>query len=446
MRTLKLVLALALVSCAPTYAATLTGTVRDAQTGDAVVGANVYLDDTGLGAVADADGAFRIAGVSPGTYTVTASHVGYTVAKRSVAVSQGVVTAELSLEPEILRGQTVVVTASRAKERETPSAFSNLSRQDIERRYWAQDVPMVLQTMPSAHAYSDAGNGVGYSYLSIRGFNQKRINVLINGIPHNGPTSHEVYWIDMPDLLANARDVQIQRGVGSSLHGSSALGGSVNIVTSNFSTQPSVSFHTGAGSYSTRKYSFAYNSGLVAENYVMYGRFSRITSDGYRDQSWTKLWSYFLGVARYDENMTTKIHVYGGPEETHLSYYGIAKEYLDGDITGDARADRRYNPLDYEDETDNFNQPHYEIHNDWQATDRLLVSNIFYTIKGRGDYDQFRRGRSLAEFRLPSFTVTEPDLYETSWYDLDGAGQPVRDGDGRYTIVRRTTSMAGFPG
>jgi iron complex outermembrane recepter protein len=391
-------------------AATVSGTVRDAESGHPLVGANVYLDDTPFGAACHNDGAFEIHGVPAGTYVLTTSFVGYSVQKTSVIITSDGAIVDASLNPEVLRGQTVVVTATRAKVRESPVAFSNLTRAEIGKRYFAQDVPMLLKAMPSVHAYSDAGNGIGYSYLKIRGFDQKRINVLINGIPHNGPTSHEVYWIDMPDLLANAEDVQIQRGVGSSLHGSNALGGTVNIITSNFSVEPRVTAYAGSGSFDTRKYSLAYNSGLVGNHYVMYGRYSRITSNGYRDQSWTKLWSYFLGIARYDETMTTKFNVYGGPERTHLSYYGIPRLYLDGEITGDARVDRKYNPLTYANETDDFNQPHYELHNDWQISDKVRLSNTLYTIKGEGDYDQYRSDRNLEEFRLPTFSIGDSDV------------------------------------
>ena len=420
----------------PAVAATVSGTVRDAETNRLLVGANVYLDGTLFGAVTAADGSFKIAQVPPGRYTVTASFVGYTVAKRRIELDGRTAELAMSLAPEVLPGQTIVVTATRARERETPAAFSNLTRRDLRERYTTQDVPMLLQTMPSAYAYSDAGNGVGYSYLTIRGFNQKRINVLINGIPHNGPTSHEVYWIDLPDLLANAEDVQVQRGVGSSLYGSAALGGSVNIVTSTYGTDRRVSVEAGAGSFDTRKYSFAFNSGLVDNSYVMYGRFSRIRSDGYRELSWTSLWSYFLGVARYDATMTMHFQVYGGPEQTHLAYDGVDSTYIRGLATGNRRRDRRYNPLQYEDELDNFNQPHYELQHDWRLADGVELSNTLYTIKGRGSYDQFRTERSLEEYRLPTFTVSDPMLYPAPWYKTDANDQPMPDENGMYTVER----------
>ena len=435
MRALSLTILLVLSLALPATAGSLIGSVVNAETGEPLPAAGVVLGDGHTTTLTGPEGSFSFRDLPAGRYAITVTHVGYRPAKRTVTVGAGDVAVDVALVPTVLEGQTVTVTATRALARETPVTFSNLSGDEIRQDYFAQDVPMLLQTTPSAYAYSDAGNGIGYSYLKIRGFNQQRINVLINGIPHNGPTSHEVYWIDMPDLLANAEDVQIQRGVGSSVYGSAALGGTVNVITTTYDTEPRISFAAGVGSYNTEKYSFSYNSGLVDESYVMYGRFSRITSDGYRDQSWTKLWSYFLGVTRYDENATTTFQVYGGPEQTHLSYYGISQEYLDGDVTGDARVDRKYNPLTYEDELDNFNQPHYELHHGWQVTDAVRIQNTLYTIKGRGNYDQFRTERSLVEFRLPEFRVKDPTLYPASWYDTDGAGAPVSDAEGYYTVT-----------
>lgn len=412
-------------------AGTISGTVHNSETGEPLTAASIFLDTTPYGVVSGEGGAFRLAGIPPGRYTLTARYVGYAVHKSRVTVGDEPLNLAISLQPEVLPGQTVIVTATRAKDRETPVTFSNITKQEIRGQYWAQDVPMLLQTLPSAYAYSDAGNGIGYSYLKIRGFNQMRINVLINGIPHNGPTSHEVYWIDLPDFLANAEDIQVQRGVGSSLYGSSALGGTVNIVTTNYSTEPRITAYTGMGDFGTRKYSFSYNSGLVNNSYVMYGRFSRIRSDGYRDQSWTSLWSYFLGVARYDPTMTTKFQVYGGPEQTHLSYYGITRDSLEGQ---NPRRSRRYNPLEYANELDNFNQPHYELHHDWQLGDKLSLHNTLYTIKGKGSYDQYRKERDLVEFRLPPFKVKDPALYPASWYEQDDEGNPEADANGDYTV------------
>jgi iron complex outermembrane receptor protein len=416
------------------FAGALSGTILDAETGDPVPAAGVFLDNTAYGTLTDQQGTYLLSDLPAGRHVLTVRLIGYRVHKERVTIGDTPLSLLLALTPEVLPGQTVLVTASRAKDRETPVTFSTVTREEIASTYSVQDVPMLLQSLPSVNAYSDAGNGVGYSYLSVRGFNQKRVNVLVNGIPLNGPTSHEVYWVDMPDVLSNVQDIQVQRGVGSSLYGSSAIGGSINIVTTNFSPDRAVTAYTGIGSYNTRKYSFAFNSGLVDNSYAMYGRFSHIRSDGYRDQSWSNLWSYFLGVRRFDPTMTTTFLVYGGPEQTHLAYNGVQRSYLDGTVTGDKRVDRRYNSLSYAGELDNFNQPHYELHHDWQLTPKLRLNSIVYTVTGNGHYDQFRAQRVLEEYRLPAILIDDPTLYPPTWYRSNADGTPRADGSGRFAV------------
>ncbi|TMQ49157.1 MAG: Plug domain-containing protein, partial [Candidatus Eisenbacteria bacterium] len=191
----------------------------------------------------------------------------------------------------------VVVSTTRAGER-SPVARSTLTRAEIQRVNWGQDTPMALATLPGAYAYSDAGNGIGYSYLSLRGFPQRRISVLINGVPLNDPESHEVYWIDHPDLLSSTADAQVQRGVGAALYGAASVGGAVSLETPSFGEQRSVRASLAYGDYRTRRFMVEMDSGRLPDGWNYYGRYSRIETDGYRDQSWSRLWSYDLGVRR----------------------------------------------------------------------------------------------------------------------------------------------------
>ena len=229
----------------------------------------------------------------------------------------------------------VEVSTSRAGERPA-FAFSRLKREAIRSLDWGQDTPMALATQPGAFAYSDAGNGVGYSYLTLRGFPQRRVSVLVNGVPLNDPESHEVYWIDHPDLLSSTSELQIQRGVGPALYGAAALGGSVNIETSPFSDTPRASIATGAGTFATRRLVLEGNSGPLAGHWNLYGRYARVESDGYREQSWSKLWSYTLSARRLIGPHSVRVNLYGGPEETHLSYLALSPEYMSGTFTGNA--------------------------------------------------------------------------------------------------------------
>ncbi|HHM24243.1 MAG TPA: TonB-dependent receptor, partial [Bacteroidetes bacterium] len=332
---------LLLVFSAAAFAADhrIEGTVTDSQTGQPLVGANIFLEGTTIGTTSDANGHYVLTGVPAGRYTLTVSYLGYRLEKRTVVVSAPTLTVNFALTPVVLPGQEVIVTATRAKFRETPVPFTNISRGELQQRYWAQDIPMLIATAPSVYAYSDAGNGIGYSYLKIRGFDQRRVNVMLNGIPLNDPEDHNVYWVDMPDFAASVQDIQIQRGAGTSIYGSSSFGGSVNIVTSELTSERGLKIVSGAGSYDTRKFTAQFNSGLVNNTYALTARYSRVLSDGYRERSNVDLWSYFLSAARYTANTTTQINIYGGQEITHAAWDGSPEDVL--------KVNHRDNPITY---------------------------------------------------------------------------------------------------
>ncbi len=329
----------------------------------------------------------------------------------------------------------VVVSTARADWR-TPVAKSVLDRDALKERNWGQDIPMALATLPGVYAYSDAGNGIGYSYLSIRGFPQRRISVLINGVPLNDPESHEVYWIDHPDLLASTAEVQVQRGVGSALYGAASLGGSVNLETAPFSSTPRTSAVLAYGSFDTRRFMLEMDSGDLAGGWNIYGRYSRIETDGYRDQSWTKLWSYALSARKVAGRHAFRVNLYGGPERTHLAYLGVSADYLDGLVTGDRDRDRRFNPITYPGETDHFFEPHYELIHSWSPRGGMALTQTLFYFDGEGFYDERRFGRSLADYRLPSWTTYDPTLFgadSLAYYENDGTAL-VRDAQGRVTV------------
>jgi iron complex outermembrane receptor protein len=388
--------------------ATISGTVRDDETGEALVGCNIVVTGTAIGATTEAQGNFQITGVPYGKAMLAASFVGYATKRREIEIAQPNMLVNFRLTPAAIAGPVVTVVATRGRERETPAAFATLTQSDIQARYAAQDVPVLLSELPSTKFYSESGNGVGYNYLSIRGFDQRRISVLINGVPQNDPEDHNVYWVDFPDLLANVEDIQVQRGAGSAFYGPPAIGGSVNIITSHFSPARAISAYVGGGTYETRRYSLALNSGLLRNKYMLFARFSRIQSDGYRDRSWVDFKSYFLGAARVGEKSTTRLHFYGGPIEDHLAYSGISK------ASASSRESRRQNPIRRPDEIENFNQPHLELIHEYRANERLRLNNTVFWIRGYGFFDYDGSWAPMSYFRLtPEFgfaaTATHPD-------------------------------------
>jgi iron complex outermembrane recepter protein len=332
----------------------------------------------------------------------------------------------------------VVVSTARAGTG-TPVAKSILDRDELQRRNWGQDTPMALATLPGAYAYSDAGNGIGYSYLAIRGFPQRRVSVLINGVPLNDPESHEVYWIDHPDLLASTAQVQLQRGVGSALYGAASVGGSVNLETAPFGETRRTSAAVAYGSFDTRRVMLEMDSGRLAGGWSLYGRYSRIETDGYRDQSWSKLWSYALSARKLSGTHSFRLNLYGGPEQTHLAYLGVSSDYLSGLVSGDRDRDRRFNPITYPGEADHFFEPHYELIHSWSPRPSLALTHTLFYFDGDGYYDEQRFGRSLAEFRLGPWATFDPTLFgadSLAYYaDANNDGVLDRDSQGRVTVV-----------
>ncbi|MEX1276759.1 MAG: TonB-dependent receptor [Bacteroidota bacterium] len=388
----------------------ITGRVLDGGTKRPLEAANILLLATPFGTTSDNDGRFRIDHVPAGSYRVQVSYVGYGTKRQDLIVHAGqTVSLEFSLDPTVLPGQTIVISAMRARERENPVAFSTLTAEDLKERYSTQDIPQLLSELPSTTFYSENGNGIGYNYLNIRGFDQRRISVMINGIPQNDPEDHNVYWLDFPDLAANLEDIQVQRGAGSAFHGPPAIGGSVNLITSVFARTPGIELSLGYGSFNTRKYSVAVQSGLVQNKYQVYGRLSRITTDGYREQSWANFSSYFLGAVRYDETMTTQLNFYGGPVSDHLAYYGVSKS----EATSSDTETRRRNPIARPEEIENFSQPHYELLHEWRVRDGFTLNNAIFLVTGEGFFDYDGSWAPFSYYRITrgnGFNVTgDPD-------------------------------------
>ena len=303
----------------------------------------------------------------------------------------------------------VLVTATEAKERETPVTFTNLSKGLIEQRYSMQDVPVLLAQLPSMISFSDGGNGIGYNYVTLRGFDQSRLSVMVNGIPQNDPEDHGMYWLDVSDILASASNVQVQRGAGSAFYGPPAIGGSINVVTNPFEPKPYVKFESmfGFQQYSDsseslpmtmKKLSAAFNSGLIDGKYMLYGKLGEINSDGYRLHSGATLDSYFFGALLLGTNTTTRIHFFGGPLQDQLVYNGLPKSYNDNYQL------RRMNINDeglvrQPEENEQFTQPHYEILNEWKISETQKLSNTFFFYEGHGWFD-FNEYGDTATFRI----------------------------------------------
>lgn len=384
---------------------TVIGKVIDDASNSLLVKANVrFSNRSRIGTYTDNNGVFLIKVDFNRNDTLLISYVGYKtgifpineLVKNQVVKSSGdSISHTFRLDEEIIASQTVLVEAVIGKKGITPLAFDKIKRKEIEKTYTVYDIPKYLSELPSTTFFSESGNGIGYSYLSIRGFDQRRISVSINGIPQNDPEDHNVYWLDFPDLLSSTELIQVQRGAGSGVFGYPAIGGSINIITSSFSNEPLIDLSLAYGDYVTRKYSAAFSSGLIDNKYSIYAKLGQILSSGYKDQSWINFKSYFLSAIRYDRDFTTQLNFYGGPIADGLAYTGVAKfavkdknlrrsnySYWEADDTG-----YTYTVQRKPEEIENFSQPHFELLNDWQISDKFKMNSALFLVLGDGFFN-----------------------------------------------------------
>lgn len=374
----------------------IKGIVLDSETKEPLQLANLIIVGSNFGTTTDINGRFELTGKFNEKDLLKVSFIGY---KEILIPVSDFISGELmiTLEKIILPSQTILIEASVGKKGITPIAFDKISQKEIEKDYVVQDIPSYLSQLPSTTFYSENGNGVGYNYLSVRGFDQRRISVSINGIPQNDPEDHNIYWLDFPDLLASAELIQVQRGSGSGVSGYPAIGGSINIITSPFSDKTRFYISTAFGSFNTKKYSASFSSGLISNKYSVYAKLSQILSDGYRDKSWSKFNSYHFSVVRYDDKLTSQLNIFGGPISDGLAYNGIAKfavknknlrkenlSYWEVDSTGKNYSyvlERR------KDEIENFSQPHFEILNEYSLNDEMKINSALFLVLGSGFFD-----------------------------------------------------------
>ena len=314
----------------------------------------------------------------------------------------------------------------------------------LERKNFGQDIPILLEATPSLLTTSDAGAGVGYTGLRIRGVDATRINVTINGIPVNDPESHAVYWVNMPDLASSIENIQIQRGVGSSSNGAAAFGASVNIKTQDISEKPFGSIDQSFGSFGTSKTTIKAGTGIINKHFSLETRMSSIQSNGYLDRASSDLKSYFLSGAYIGNKSVLKAIVFSGKEITYQAWYGTPESRITGDSTAmNAYADRNglsseerenllnsgrtYNYYTYKNQVDHYQQDNYQLHFTHTFNDKLILNLAGHYTYGRGYYEQYRKGENLADYGLNpvmigSDTIEQTDLIRRLWLENDFIG------------------------
>ncbi len=390
---------------------TIKGKIIDSETLQPLTSANLIIVGKEIGTATAENGSFILSGKFSRNDILEVSYVGYSTQQIGLQ-DKDLQNLIIKLSPQIIPSQTVFVEGSIGKKGITPVTFDKIDRKEINENYTVQDIPKYLSSLPSTTFYSENGNGIGYNYLSIRGFDQRRISVSINGIPQNDPEDHNVYWLDFPDLLASTDLIQVQRGAGSGASGYPAIGGSINIITSAFTNDPQTNFFAADGSYNTRKYSASFSSGLMDKKYSIYAKLSQILSSGYRSGSWVKFNSYYLSAVRYDDNLTTQVNFYGGPIADGLAYTGLPKfaiknKELRKANYSDWGEDPATNTYTYSvvrrpTEIENFSQPHYELLNEYRLNDNLTLNSALFLVTGDGFFDYDGSWGDTTYFRITS--------------------------------------------
>ncbi len=280
----------------------------------------------------------------------------------------------------------VIVQSVRVKY-SSPISHSNISKSEMSSRNLGQDLPILLNFLPSVVTTSDAGAGIGYTGIRIRGVSPQSTNITINGIPFNDPESHGTYWVNLPDFVSSVESLQVQRGVGTSTNGSGAFGASINILTDAISESPYAQISNSVGSFNTLKHTVKFSSGKLNDSFELSGRLSKIDSDGYIDRAYSDLKSYFIQGAYIKGNTLIKALTFGGHEKTYQSWYGLSWDEL--------QDNRRQNPYTYENEIDNYKQDHYQFHWNQKLTQRWSTNlGLNYTY-GRGYFEQYREDDSI---------------------------------------------------
>jgi len=377
----------------------LKGKVFDTTTSEPILSVAVTIAELNWVSYTNEAGEFLIREVKPGTYSLKLSRIGYGEYFTTINFPEcGELLIGIERRTYKIGGYTV--SGYKVKERETPVTFSSLDSAELNEFNFGQDLPMLLNEMTNVYSYSDAGNGFGYSYLKVRGFDQKRIGVMVNGIPLNDPEDHQVYWVDLPDLAESVEEIQFQRGVGSTLYGISTFGGSLNLITGNVGRDNDLELFTALGSYNTRKTGIKL-ARVITEKYRFNLRLSHIRSDGYRKNTGSEMSSYYAGFSRVGARSLTELNFYGGIEQVNAGWYASWE--------GDLQKDHQHNPIVYEDEIDNFFQPHFELHHSYMINEKFDFKNSIFYIFGDGFYKQYKENRDLWEYGLSS----EPDAAES---------------------------------
>lgn len=396
----------------------ISGKITDGQSGEALPGATVNIEKMAINAVADASGKYRITNLAAGSYTFKVSYVGYQTVTKTVVLNGNKI-SDFEMTGSALSMRVVTVNSTRAV-KNSPTTFTNLSKKDIEKNNLGQDLPFLLSQTPSVVTTSDAGAGIGYTGIHIRGSDGTRINVTINGIPYNDSEEQGTFFVDVPDFASSVDNIQVQRGVGTSTNGAGAFGASINIQTAARRDTAYAELNNAVGSYGTVKNTVSAGTGLLGGKFSFDGRLSRIYSNGYIDRAFSDLKSYYVSGAYYGKSTNIRFITFSGTEHTYQAWNGIPEDTL-------RAGNRRYNGLGlepngtfYKNQTDNYTQDHYQLLLDQKISDKLSFSGAIHYTHGYGYYEEYQPAQTLTGYGVMPVivagdTINTTDLTRRLW-------------------------------
>ena len=447
---------------------TISGTIENSNGYEKLSGATIFIEGTQLSALSVLDGKYEIKAVPKGQCTLICSLIGYDNSAKTILVEDKNLTVNFDLsavnritilqtDRPTIEIQEIFINSTRAT-KNTPMTYTNLDKNQISKQNFGQDLPYLLESTPSTVVTSDAGAGVGYTGVRIRGVDPTRTNVTVNGIPINDSESHGVYWVNMPDFASSVDNMQIQRGVGTSTNGAAAFGASINVQTDKVNRIAYANLDNSIGSFNTFKNTVKVGTGLLntkSENnkFAFDMRLSRISSDGYIDRASSNLKSYFVSGTYLGKKSILKVNVFSGKEITYQAWYGVPEAKLNGNTdsltnhfynnyypggayqnTSDSvnlfsSNSRTYNFYNYNNQVDNYGQAHYQLLYDYAFSSHIKLNLAGHYTHGEGYYEEYKFNDDFSKYNLNPMvsesgtdTITSTDLIRRKWLNNDFYG------------------------
>ena len=395
----------------------LSGKITDSEN-NALPGASVQIKNSFIGTSTNNEGNYKISNLNAGNHTILISYIGFKTIEKQITIDKDL-EQNFQLEIDTILSKEIVINGIRANQN-TPVAQTNISKEEISKNNIVADIPYLLELTPSVVSSSENGTGIGYTSMRIRGTDMSRINVTVNGIPFNDSESQGVYWVDLPDLASSVNKIQIQRGVGTSTNGAASFGASINFQTLNLESKPYTQINSSFGSFKTFKRNISAGTGLINDKFAFDVRYSKLNSDGWIQRGFSDHESFYVSGSYLNKNNFLKAVVMLGKERTGITWWGVPDYMID--------SIRNFNPAGeyvdnagktqhYAGETDNYWQNHYHLLYTHEFSRYLKLNAALHATSGKGYYEQYKTGETLADYGILDTTILSSDLINQKWMD-----------------------------